>query len=437
MKVPRNWILQWAGIGIYGQGMTTAITEPAALTRAIPSRPRLMTPRLLIWFGISFAALLSFYLPLAVVPASVVARGGDPAAAGWVMTVLMLFAVAAELLTPRLLSRLTPTVAAAVGLVLMAGPSAGIAAIGAVPVVIALSAARGFGFGLLVVVVAAEIGALLPAERRGEGFGWAGVVAGVPAVVGLPAGLWLAARSGPSTASLAAAAVATIGLIAVVLSGRWSTQRPSTARAGTREPGLQIVAASRRPALRGPAAVFLLVVASVGILVAFLPTMTQLRPGTVTLGLLLHSVAATAGRLLAGRHGDAHGHRGWLLFGLVATAAGFVPLLTGLHPALILSALALAGTAFGAAQSASLALMMRDARTTDLPAVSGLWNAAYDLGLGLGPLVFGVALAHTSQPAAVMLLLAMLASGLLPLRRLTRPRPVGPDLIARLPRPGT
>jgi predicted MFS family arabinose efflux permease len=178
--------------------------------------------------------------------------------------------------------------------------------------------------------------------------------------------------------------------------------------------------------------VFLLVVASVGILVAFLPTMTQLRPGTVTLGLLLHSVAATAGRLLAGRHGDAHGHNGWLLFGLVATAVGFVPLLTGLHPVLVLGALAVAGTAFGAGQSASLALMMRDTHPTDLPAVCALWNATYDLGLGLGPLVFGVAVAHTSQPAAVMLLLGMLASGLLPLRRLTDPRPAGPQLIARL-----
>jgi predicted MFS family arabinose efflux permease len=391
-----------------------------------------MTPPLLIWFGISFTALFSFYLPLAVVPASVVARGDDPAAAGWVMTVLMLFAVAAELLAPRLLSRLTPTVAAAVGLVLMVGSSAGIAAIGAVPLVIALSAARGFGFGLLVVVVAAEIGALLPAERRGEGLGWAGVVAGMPAVAGLPAGLWLAARSEPSTAGLAAAAVATVGLVAVLLSGRWSTPRPSTARAGTGEPGLRIVAATRRPALRAPAAVFLLVVASVGILVAFLPTMTQLRPGTVTLGLLLHSVAAIAGRLLAGRHGDAHGHNGWLLFGLAATAVGFVPRLTGLHPVLVLGALAVAGTAFGAGQSASLALMMRDTHPTDLPAVCALWNATYDLGLGLGPLVFGVAVAHTSQPAAVMLLVGMLASGLLPLRRLTDPRPAGPQLIARL-----
>jgi predicted MFS family arabinose efflux permease len=346
----------------------------------------------------------------------------------------MLFAVAAELLAPRLLSRLTPTVAAAVGLVLMAVPSAGIAAIDAVTLVILLSAVRGFGFGLLVVVVAAEIGALLPAQRRGEGLGWAGVVAGVPAVAGLPAGLWLAAGSEPSTASLAAAAVATVGLVAVLLSRRWSTARPSTGRSSTGEPALQILAATRRPALRAPAAVFLLVVASVGILVAFLPTIAQLRPDTVTLGLLLHSVAATAGRLLAGRHGDAHGHHGWLLFGLVATAVGFVPLLTDLQSVLVLGVLTLAGTAFGTAQSASLALMMRDARPTDLPAVSALWNATYDLGLGLGPLVFGVAVAHTSQPAAVILLVAMLASGLLPLRRLTRPRPAGPDLIARLRR---
>ena len=114
--------------------MSAVITDLTALRPGIPARPRLITPPLLIWFGISFATLLSFYLPLAVVPASVVARGADPAAAGWVMTVLMLFAVAAELLAPRLLSRLTPTVAAAVGLVLMALPSAGIAAIEAVTI---------------------------------------------------------------------------------------------------------------------------------------------------------------------------------------------------------------------------------------------------------------------------------------------------------------
>jgi hypothetical protein len=50
-------------------------------------------------------------------------------------------------------------------------------------------------------------------------------------------------------------------------------------------------------------------------------------------------------------------------------------------------------------------------------------------------LVFGVAVAYTSQPTAVALLLVMLASGLLPLRRLNRTRPTGPDVNARL-RPG-
>jgi predicted MFS family arabinose efflux permease len=415
--------------------MTEAITEVAASTPARPTRPRLITPALLSWFGISFAALLGFYLPLAVVPASVVARGANPAAAGWVMTVLMLFAVAAELLAARLLTRLTPTTAAMIGLGLMAGAAVGIATVNAVPVVILLSAVRGFGFGLLVVVVAAEIGALLPPERRGEGLGLAGVVAGVPAVAGIPAGLWLAVSSEPWTASLAAAVVAIAGLVVVLLSGRWLPARPATARADTGNHGLQMVAATRLPTLRRPVAVFFLVVASVGTLIAFMPTTAQLGPNTVTLGLLVHSVAATASRLLAGRHGDAHGHHGWLWFGLLATPVGFIPLLADSHPVLILGTLALGGAAFGAAQSASLALMMRDTRPVDLPAVSGLWNATYDLGLGLGPLVFGVAVAYTSQPRAVVLLLVILASSLLPLRRLNRTRPTGPDVNARL-RPG-
>jgi predicted MFS family arabinose efflux permease len=60
--------------------------------------------------------------------------------------------------------------------------------------------------------------------------------------------------------------------------------------------------------------------------------------------------------------------------------------------------------------------MFEDAGPHDLPAVSALWNASYDLGLGLGPLLFGMVLVHTSSSAALMLVVCVLAACLLAAR---------------------
>ena len=155
---------------------------------ARPRVPRLVTAELLGWFAVSFTALSSFYLPLSVVPTVVVERGGSAVAAGWVMSALLGSAVAAEVLAPRMLRLCSARCLAAIGLGTMAVASAAIALAPTTGAVVGLSGLQGLGFGALVVVVAAEIGALLPNDRRGEGLGVAGLVACVPAVTGLPRG---------------------------------------------------------------------------------------------------------------------------------------------------------------------------------------------------------------------------------------------------------
>src|ERR1700746_3333162 len=57
---------------------------------------------------------------------------------------------------------------------------------------VSVSLVRGLGFGLCGVATGALTALLLPPERRGEGLGLLGVVSGVPAIVALPAGVWLA-----------------------------------------------------------------------------------------------------------------------------------------------------------------------------------------------------------------------------------------------------
>jgi predicted MFS family arabinose efflux permease len=297
----------------------------------------------------------------------------------------------------------------------MALSAVGVAGFSPVPVVLVLSAVRGFGFGLVVVVVAAEVAGLLPPQRRGEGLGWAGVVAGVAAVAGLPLGLWLAHQHGPATASAAAGIAAAVGSAAIPLARRGAPVGAEHDR--MHPPGLRVLAVARRAPQRRPATVFLAVVASAGVLIAFLPSIALVAPGLAGLAILVHSLSATSTRLLAGIHGDRRGHRGWLRFGLLGAGTGFVVLALSPSPALLMVAMALSGSAFGAAQSSSLTLMVEDARPEDLPAVSALWNATYDLGLGLGPVLFGTALVHSSAPIALVLLVCALAACLPSARR--------------------
>ena len=108
----------------------------------------------------------------------------------------MLTTVLAEFASPRLLGRFGYRAVFAAGALLLGGPAPALLLPHSMATIIAVSIARGIGFGLATVVLGALVAASVPAERRGEGIGLAGVVACVPAIVALPSGVWLAQNTG-------------------------------------------------------------------------------------------------------------------------------------------------------------------------------------------------------------------------------------------------
>jgi predicted MFS family arabinose efflux permease len=70
------------------------------------------------------------------------------------------------------------------------------------------------------------------------------------------------------------------------------------------------------------------------------------------------------------------------------------------QPALLLAAMAVFGTGFGVAQSATYAVMVERSPADGHGAVSALWNLAYDLGYGVGPLAFAAVVGTSGYPAA-------------------------------------
>ena len=178
-------------------------------------RARLVSGRLALLLMSSFGALTSFYLLLSVTPMYAVSAGAGSAWAGLVTGSLMLATVLAEFASSRLMRRYGSRMVFAVGALLLGGPALALLAPHSVVAIVAVSIARGIGFGLNTVVIGALVATALPPERRGEGIGLAGVVSCVPAIVALPSGVWLAENTGYAVVIVLTAASALAPLVAV------------------------------------------------------------------------------------------------------------------------------------------------------------------------------------------------------------------------------
>jgi len=381
----------------------------------------IMSRTLALVFLAVLAGDTGFYLllsPVSLYTAGVAGSG----AAGLATGALMLATVAGELATARLTARFGYRLVLGAGLLLLGAPPLALAFPAALPVIVAVCLVRGLGFAMTVVAGGALVAELVPADRRGEGFGLFGVVVGVPSIVALPAGVWLAAHLGYPPV-FAAGAVLTLAGIAAVRGLPHGQARPSGEAAG-------LLRGMREPGLLRPALMFAATALAAGAVITFLPlALPRAGAGFAALALLAQSVTATAARWWAGRHGDRHGPAALLAPGTVLAVAGLLTAAWTGSPVAVLAGMALFGTGFGIAQNASLASMFGRAGGPAYGAVSALWNLAYDAGFGAGAAGCGVLAARLGYPAAfaltavVMVATLPLARGATGRRRARRPGP--------------
>jgi MFS family permease len=388
----------------------TQTLSPAHATRDdIPaSRPRLVSGRFAAALLSSFGALTSFYLLLSVTPMYAVSAGAGSAGAGLVTGSLMLTTVLAEFASPRLLGRFGYRAVFAAGALLLGGPAPALLLPHSMATIIAVSIARGIGFGLATVVLGALVAASVPAERRGEGIGLAGVVACVPAIVALPSGVWLAQNTGYAVVI----AITAISALAPLAATPWLADPAASGEAETAPAGL--LGSLRSGGMLRPGLVFAATTVSAGVVASFLPLAAGVSAGVATVGLFAQALTATASRWWAGRYGDRHGHAGLLIPGLLIAAAGMASLIWVSSPVAVIAGMCLFGIGFGIAQNATFALMIDRAPAGGYGTASALWNLAYDAGYGTGPIVFGVFVAHSGYPAAFGLTGLLILVALLP-----------------------
>jgi MFS family permease len=368
----------------------STVTAASPATTDQP-RSRLFSLPLTLSFTAEFTSLTGFFLLLSVMPMLAAAAGASSTGAGLITGSLLLGTVAAESVAAAGIRRLGYRTMITGGAVLLGAPALVLLTPEPPAVLLAVSLIRGIGFGLCGVATGALTATLLPPDRRGEGLGLLGLVAGVPAVIALPAGVWLAGHH-LITAVALLAAVAGLLPVATV---RWLPTRGQASRASSGATG---PARSGR-ALRLPL-IFAAATVAAGVVDSFLPLAKGIPASLCSVALLVQSVVATLSRWQAGRHGDRYGHGRLLVPALIVSALGLAAMIGLSSPVLIMASMVLFGGGFGIIESATFALMLEQ-----LPeaTASARWNLAYDAGYGAGPAAFGLFATATGYPVAFAL----------------------------------
>ena len=369
------------------------------LRRNSPPSP-LITPRVIRLFVVTAGATVSFYTPLSALPSLVQDQTGSSTAAGATTAVLMLTTVVTELFSVPLMRRWPAERLLFVGVALLGLPALALTVLPpSLNLVLAVSALRGIGFALSVVVGGALAARSFPGGRKGEGMGVYGVVVGVFSITALPIGLMIGQNWG-----YAAVSAITAGSAIAVLpaASRLHRTRPQTDVAPSRGDGRWTVSLV-------PAIGFLGTTIAAGVIITFLPITFSALGHASTVAIACQSVASTSARWLAGRLGDRRSHRELLAPGIGVAAIGVAALVvadTGLG---VTAAMIVFGIGFGVTMNASLAVMLESVPPSHYGGVSAQWNLAYDIGLGIGSIGFGMMLNLLPHRASYALVAGVVA----------------------------
>ncbi|MGC4929993.1 MFS transporter [Streptomyces sp. DT117] len=419
----------------------------AGRTAAATGTSRLLTRPMLLLLVASVGGMGGFYLLLSVLPLYAATAGGGGVGAGLTTGTMMLATVLAEPAVPWFLARFGHRAVVGAGLLLLGLPSAVLCLWPSFPLTLGVCLARGVGLGIVVVAGTALAAELAPPGRRSESLGLYGVSLGVPSVLGLPAGVWLSDRLGFEPVFLLTAALTLLALPAVAglparqatraerLSGDpdgrsgdpdgrsggpdsrsgapdgWSGD-PDGFRGGV--PGGPLGAAVNRSLVR-PTLILGAATFASGVLVTFLPLALLGGPSHLAVvALLIQASVAPVARWGAGWWGDRHGSSSLLLPAVLAVALGTAGLVRLESPVVVIVSMILFGAGFGAVQNLTLATMFERVPRSGFGRVSVVWNLAFDAGMGLGAVGFGLLIDRTGYPWGFAVTAALLLAILVP-----------------------
>lgn len=359
----------------------------------------------------TFGAVSNYATLLAVVPLWAASGGSEGTGVGATTGVMMGATVVSQLCMGWLFRLLSLRVILAIGAAMMGLATPAYGWSDALGPVLAVSAVRGFGFGMVVVAGSALTAALIPNTQLGKGVGLYGLATGLPSVACMPAGVWVAQEIGFEPVFIATTVLALVA-VPIALGVRRAGVSPEP-----REPAPRRIRMSSRltPLL---ASCILMVGVSIGLggTSTFLPLALS-HAATASVSLLALSLGINIGRMGAGAISDTIGSGRLLLPAIAAATLGMagIALVAGLGGGAVAALAAAAyGLGFGAVQNDTLVIMLRRGGPKAHGLVSTSWNMAYDGGTGVGAIALGVVVTWSDE-AWAFAVSAMLIGLTLPL----------------------
>ena len=384
----------------------------------------LRTPGMPALVAVSLTGFSGYAALLATAPAWAVHGGASAAGAGLVNGVLLAATVATQLCVPWLLRRFGTASVLAASMVLMGLPGLAYAASDALAPVLAWSAVRGMGFGIVTVVGSTVVAHLVSPSRRGEAVGVYGLAVAAPMIVLMPAGVAVAESLGYGWV-FAIAALPLVGFPWALSLGRRVDRTTSASAAQVDATG-----SSRgrdRDTVRlviRPTVVLFAVTMAGGALMTFAPQL-GLGGGWAAAALFAMSLASALARWRVGLIADRHGPERFVAPLLLLAAAGLVVCVVAITRdqgwLLLVGALVL-GPPYGALQNLTLLIAFARVPPAGIPTASAVWNLGFDAGTATGSVVVGALAAALSFGSAfAVMVVVVLAALLLAPRRTPSP----------------
>lgn len=363
----------------------------------------LRTPGMISVLIMAAAAFGGWSLLLPVVPLSVAREGGSDTLAGSVTGVFMAATVVTQLLVPTLLRTQGHRRVLAAGCLLLGMPSLLFLLSSDAVAVLAVSAVRGIGFGLLTVAGSALVAELAPRRILGRATGAQGIAIAASQMAGLPAGLAIMERWSAAPVFVLGAVVPTLALAAIArLPTVYARRSNASERLGVR-------------AVLVPVLALACVAAAFGGVSSLLPIAVADRAAIAGTVLAVASGSILVGRYSAGLIADHLGSGRALAPALASATAGlivFAIVVDGASAPMLFCAAILFGLGFGAVQNESLVMTFDAAGPSGRGSASAIWNIGFDSGTGLGALALG--LVATRAGYAWVFIVAAAAVALVP-----------------------
>ena len=343
------------------------------------AQPQLWSRDFILIMTISLSAFLGFQMLMPTLPVYAKELGGSDAIAGLVIGIFALTALVARPLSGYALDHFGRKKLLMAGLVVFGGSAVAYHGAATLGLLLFIRSFHGFGWGISSTAASTTATDLIPRQRLGEGMGYYGLSGTLSMAVAPAAGLWIMQEWGFSTLFSVAAVMVVVGL---VLAG-W-IHYPPVPLAGRRSFSLV-----EKTALM-PATVMFFLTMTYGSIVSFLALYAQQQNiGNVGSFFFVYAAALLVTRPFAGRLSDRIGFDLLILPGIVCVMAAMAVIALS-HTLLgLLAAAMLYGFGFGAVMPCLQALSVMNTPPDRRGGANGTFFTGFDLGLGLGSVIWG------------------------------------------------